>query len=81
MRQEAYDNYSTTDDHGMQITGLIKDQTGAEYYLVKNSWGERPNSYRAGYLHVSKEFFRYKTISVLVHKDAVPKSVMKKITG
>lgn len=81
IRQEAYDNYSTTDDHGMQITGLIRDQTGGEYYLVKNSWGERPNAYRAGYLHVSKEFFRYKTISVLVHKDAVPKAVMKKIAG
>ncbi len=79
-RQEAYDSYATTDDHGMQITGLVKDQEGAEYYVVKNSWGERDNPYRSGYINVSKSFFRYKTISILVHRDAVPKAVLKKLS-
>jgi bleomycin hydrolase len=79
MRQEAYDNYQTQDDHGMQITGMVKDQNGAEYYIVKNSWGSKGEGDRIGYVYVSKPFFRYKTISVLVHKDAVPKSLKKKV--
>lgn len=79
VRQAAYDNYETTDDHGMQITGLVKDQNGAEYYIVKNSWGDRENSHRTGYIYASKSFFRYKTISVLMHKDALPKSIKKEL--
>ena len=79
MRQIAYDNYETTDDHGMQITGKVKDQNGAEYYIVKNSWGDRENANRAGYIYASKPFFRYKTISILVHKDALDKDLKKKL--
>lgn len=79
LRQKGYNNYTTTDDHGMQITGLVKDQNGSAYYLVKNSWGDRENDFRTGYLHVSKPFFSYKTISILVHKDALPKEVKKKL--
>jgi bleomycin hydrolase len=77
-RQAAYDNYSTTDDHGMQITGMVKDQTGKAFYIVKNSWGERANDKRPGYIYASEAFLRYKTISVLMHKDALPKSLKKK---
>ena len=44
-RQLAYDNYETTDDHGMQIYGIAKDQEGNEYYMVKNSWGTN-NKYK-----------------------------------
>lgn len=79
LRQAAYDSYATTDDHGMQITGLVKDQEGGEYYLVKNSWGERDNPYRSGYINASKAFFRYKTISILVHREAVPKEILSKL--
>lgn len=79
VRQAAYDNYETTDDHGMQITGKVKDQNGAEYFVVKNSWGERENSNRVGYIYASEAFFRYKTISVLMHKDALPKSLKKEL--
>ena len=77
MRQEAYNNYQTQDDHGMQIVGKVLDQTGDTYYIVKNSWGDRENDYRTGYIYASEAFVRYKTISVLMHKDALPKAIKK----
>ena len=76
-RQEAYDNYSTTDDHGMQIVGISKDQNGKEWYLVKNSWGT--NNDHEGYLYMSKNYVRYKTLSFMTHKDAAPKEIRKKL--
>lgn len=78
MRQKGFDNYSTTDDHGMQITGIAEDQNGTKYYLVKNSWDIKGNDYE-GYLYMSETFIRYKTMSMMVHKDAVPKEIAKKI--
>lgn len=77
MRQKAFDNYETTDDHGMHIVGSAKDQTGKDYYIVKNSWGEK-NDYK-GYLYVSKAYAQYKTTAFLVHKGAVPKDILSKI--
>ena len=77
MRQKAFDNYETTDDHGMHIVGSAKDQTGKDYYIVKNSWGEK-NDYK-GYLYVSKAYVQYKTTAFLVHKGAVPKEILSKI--
>lgn len=75
MRQTALNNLSTTDDHGMQIVGLAKDQTGKEYYMVKNSWGAT-NDFD-GYLYVTKAFVLYKTTAILVHKDGIPKNIKK----
>lgn len=77
MRQQAYDNYQTTDDHAMHITGLVKDQNGQHYYSVKNSWGKRENEYQTGYLQVSKAYLRYKSISAIFHKDALPRKIQK----
>ena len=77
MRQKAFDNYETTDDHGMHIVGNAKDQTGKEYYIVKNSWGEK-NDYK-GYIYVSKAYVQYKTTAFLMHKGAVPKEILSKI--
>lgn len=77
QRQEAFDNYSTTDDHGMHIIGLVKDQNGKEYYIVKNSWGES-NDYK-GYMYATKEFVRYKTISLMLHKKALTKNMESKL--
>ena len=77
MRQEAYDNWETTDDHGMLIYGLAKDQTGKEYFMVKNSWG-KSGRYN-GIWYASKAFVKYKTMNILVHKDAIPKTIRKKI--
>ncbi len=77
MRQEAFDNYQTTDDHGMHIVGLTKDQNGKEYYMIKNSWGAT-NDYQ-GYMYMSKNFVKYKTTAILLHKGGVPKNIAKKL--
>nr|WP_199082633.1 C1 family peptidase [Pedobacter sp. ASV19] len=77
-RQEAFDNYQTTDDHGMHIVGLAKDQNGKEYYIVKNSWGET-NDYK-GYLYVTKNFVKYKTTAFLLNKSGIPSDVRKKLS-
>lgn len=77
MRQEALDNYETTDDHGMHIVGTAKDQSGKEYYIVKNSWGEK-NDYK-GYIYVSKPYVLYKTTAILLHKGAIPSELRSKL--
>jgi bleomycin hydrolase len=77
MRQKSFDNYTTTDDHGMHIVGISKDQNGKEYYIVKNSWGTT-NDYK-GYLYMSKEFAKYKATAILLHKKAVPTTIASKL--
>ena len=77
MRQLAYDNYQTTDDHGMHIYGIANDQNGNKYYLVKNSWG-KTGPYD-GVWYASEAFVRYKTLSIVIHKDALPKETAKKL--
>jgi aminopeptidase C len=77
MRQEGFDNYETGDDHGMLIYGKARDQIGNKYYLVKNSWGTA-SPYK-GIWYASVPFVEYKTISVVVHKDALPKDIKKKL--
>ena len=78
MRQDAFDNWETTDDHGMQIFGIAKDQNGKKYYMVKNSWGSLKSDYK-GIWYVSEAFMQYKTNDVLVHKSALPKDIRKKL--
>lgn len=77
LRQKALENYTTTDDHGMQIVGLAKDQDGKEFYIVKNSWGTK-NDYK-GYLYVSKPYVQYKTTSFMLNKKAIPADIKKKM--
>ncbi len=78
MRQQAYDNWETTDDHGMQIFGTAKDQTGKLYYMIKNSWGTERMDYK-GIWYISRAFMEYKTNDILVHKDAIPRHIRKKL--
>ena len=77
LRQKGYDNYETTDDHGMQIVGTATDQNGTPYYKVKNSWNT--TGPYDGYWYFSRPFVAYKTMTVLVNKNAVPKAILKKI--
>lgn len=77
FRQTGFDNKTTTDDHGMLIFGIAKDQFGNKYYMVKNSWGET-GKYQ-GIWYASEAFVKGKSISIFMHKDAVPKSIAKKI--
>ncbi len=77
MRQDAYDRKTTTDDHGMHIFGLAQDQNGTKYFMVKNSWGET-GKYK-GVWYASDSFVKYKTLNVVVHKDALPKDIKKKL--
>lgn len=77
MRQQSFDNYQTTDDHGMQIYGIAKDQNGNKFYMVKNSWGET-GPYK-GLWYASDPFVRYKTLSVVLHRDAIPAQIAAKL--
>jgi bleomycin hydrolase len=75
-RQQTFDNWQTTDDHLMHITGIAKDKDGNIFYQTKNSWGEDSNRY-GGYVYMSEAFVQLKTIAILVHKDVVTKEIKK----
>ena len=77
MRQERYDNWELTDDHGMLIYGIAKDQNGKEYYMVKNSWGEA-GEYK-GIWYMTKNFIAANTMDFMVNKNAIPKDIRKKL--
>ncbi len=77
VRQIGFDNYQTTDDHGMHIYGIAKDQEGNKYYMVKNSWGET-GPYN-GLWYASEAFVSYKTLSIVINKNALPKTIAAKL--
>ena len=77
MRQERFDNWELTDDHGMHIYGIAKDQNGKEYYMVKNSWGET-GDYK-GTWYMTKAFIAANTMDYLVNKKAIPADIRKKL--
>jgi bleomycin hydrolase len=76
-RQDAFDRFQTTDDHLMHITGKAKDQNGIVYYITKNSWGTA-NPYK-GFQYVSRNYMMMKTVSIVVHRDAIPKDIRTKL--
>ena len=77
LRQQMFDNQETTDDHGMEIVGVAKDQKGNRYYKVKNSWDT--NQVYDGFFYVSEPYFKAKTVNILVHRDAIPKAIANKL--
>ena len=77
LRQDYYDEKTSTDDHGMHLYGTAKDQNGTKYYLIKNSWGET-GEYN-GIWYMSENYVKGKTLNILVNKNAVPKDILKKI--
>ena len=77
LRQKMYDNYTTQDDHGMQIVGLYKDQNGQIFYRIKNSWGT--NNPENGYFYASAAYIRMNTTTIMVNKNSIPKKLQKKM--
>ncbi|MCK5705648.1 MAG: aminopeptidase, partial [Cyclobacteriaceae bacterium] len=75
-RQITFENYRSTDDHLMHITGTAKDKEGRLYYITKNSWGDYNE--HDGFLYMSKDYVKIKTIALMVHKDAIPNTIAKK---
>jgi len=78
IRQAGYENFTTTDDHQMHITGISKDQNGAKYYITKNSWGTERSPF-AGYLNMSESYVRAKTMFIMVNKNAIPPEIKTKL--
>lgn len=78
MRQSTFDNYTTTDDHLMHLTGLAKDQNGTKYYYTKNSWGTKDKKYD-GYWYMSESYVRLKTVAIMIHKSAIPPDIKTKL--
>jgi bleomycin hydrolase len=71
-------NRTTTDDHLMHLVGLSKDSAGRNCFYTKNSWGDESNDF-GGYLHMTDDYVRLKTIAIMVHKDAIPYNIRKKL--
>lgn len=77
-RQQTFNSRVTTDDHLMHITGLLEDQNGTIYFKTKNSWNADSNPF-GGYLYMSEPYVRLQTVAIMLHKDALPKSIRKKL--
>lgn len=78
LRQETFLNRTTTDDHLMHIVGTSKDSNGTNCFYTKNSWGQTSNEY-GGYLHMTEDYVRLKTIAIMIHKDAIPQNIREKL--
>lgn len=77
-RQDGFDDFSTSDDHLMHMTGLSEDSLGNRCYIIKNSWGDSNSEH--GFLHMSKSFVYMKTVAILIHKNAIPEKIRKKLS-
>ncbi len=77
MRQKEFDNFSTTDDHLMHITGLAREKNGTLYFYTKNSWTKKRGY--DGFWYMSEPFVRLKTIAILLNKKAIPKDIKNKL--
>jgi len=78
VRQDAFLSWQSTDDHLMHITGVSTDQNGTRYFKTKNSWGTDRGGYE-GYLYMSESYMRLHTVAIMIHKDALPKAIAKKL--
>lgn len=79
MRQKSFDNYETTDDHGMLIMGLAQDINKTPYFKIKNSWGT--TQIFKGYFYASYPYVLYKTINIMVNVKALPKGIREKLNN
>ena len=79
VHQQAFESFDTTDDHLMHITGLFKDQNGNYFYKTKNSWGPDRNPEMGGFLYMSRSYVALRGVTIMVHKDAIPKAIRQKL--
>ena len=79
IRQKDFETFRTVDDHLMHLTGLFHDQNGNLFYKTQNSWGEGRNEEMKGYLYMSRAYVQMRVVSIMVHKDAIPKDIRKKL--
>ncbi|MGE5399498.1 MAG: aminopeptidase C [Ignavibacteriales bacterium] len=77
LREETFNNYTTSDDHLMHLVGLAHDQNNTKFYYTKNSWGTEQTN--GGYIYMSAPFVRLKTVAIMVHKNAIPKEIAQKL--
>ena len=77
IRQQMFDNKTSTDDHGMHLYGTAHDQYGTKYYLIKNSWGDAGSFHGTWYMSVN--FVKAKALNIMVHKDAIPDEIAQKL--
>ncbi len=78
LRQETFYKRETTDDHMMHIVGLATNEKGRLFFRTKNSWGENSNE-NGGFLYMSEDYVRLKTTAILVHRDAIPEKIARKL--
>jgi bleomycin hydrolase len=71
LRQKFYDTHVLTDDHLMHIVGTANDQKGERYFIVKDSSGTQGKQHK-GFIYMSGAYVRGRTISIMVHKNAIP---------
>lgn len=74
VRQAAYEDELTTDDHNMHLIGIARDPEGRRFYQLKNSEGSNAEG---GYLYMSENYLQLKTVSLLVHRDALPAALQQ----
>ncbi len=77
VRQQGFDDYSSSDDHLMHLVGLARDQHGTKYYITKNSWGV--TGAKDGFVYMSESYVRAKTITIVVHREALPDGLVGRV--
>jgi bleomycin hydrolase len=76
-RVANYKDESTERDHLMHIVGIAKDSVNNKWYYLKNSWGKY--NVMSGFLFMQENYFKLKTVNLMVNKNALPKSIKAKL--
>jgi len=77
-RQKDFEDRSTLLDHMMHILGVVKDNRGEKWYYIKNSWGDHSNSL-GGFLFMRSDYFKIRTVAIIVNKKAIPADIRMKM--
>ena len=77
-RQTTFEDKTTSIDHMMHVIGTAIDKNNNSWYYLKNSWGGSTNPF-GGYLFMQKEYFKIKTVAIIINKNAIPSSIRRKM--